>query len=328
MSPSDSREPIASAVAAATTNKTPHSLVRCEVQLDRGAWVTPRSCEFFYITGEAKLPEIDFEIETSAPGPYDWSWEVRWIVMACPQRRGRPRFKPRVAKTYAKVGSFQSHSKKWKADLGEVVGGELRVSVTVGTETFVRHVQILGTEPGKSSVDLELEKYSITHPNEAAIARKIFEQESNYSHFYSDRMPLVSFDNGYGVGQATNPPPSYEQAWNWKEHVKYIVLTVIREKRSFAKKYLARHGNYTAEHLDTETLVYYNGANAHYYVWNEATAKWIVNQNILCDPRQSNSGWDMRKDSNRGRSLSELREGKGTKPVYTGRCYAEHVKNK
>jgi hypothetical protein len=74
-------------------------------------------------------------------------------------------------------------------------------------------------------------------------------------------------------------------------------------------------------------LVFYNGANHHYYVWDAKTNAWTVNSDVLCDPSQSNSGRDVSKPSNAGKSLEELRAGKGTKPIYTGRCYAEHVKS-
>ena len=294
MSPTSPLGSVARADSAARTNGTPDSLVRCEVQFDRGKWVSPGSCAVFYIAADASFPVIDFEIHTSAPGPYDWTWEIRWIVKACPQRRGRTRFKPRAPKMYTKGGSFRSNSKRWTAELGEIIGGELVVTVTAGSERFVRRVHILGKEPGTDSINSELDRLSTAYPHETALARKIFQQESGYSHFYSDDMPLVSFDNGYGLGQATNPIPSYEQVWNWKAHVHYIVQAVIHGKRASARRYLDSHGNYTDDHLDTETLVYYNGANAHYYVWDVRSGRWIVNGNVLCDPRQSNSGWDMR----------------------------------
>jgi hypothetical protein len=75
-------------------------------------------------------------------------------------------------------------------------------------------------------------------------------------------------------------------------------------------------------------LVHYNGANFHYYVWNDKQKGWVVNEKVLCDPEQSNTGWNVSLVANQEKTLKELRAGEGTKPVYTGRCYAEHIKSR
>ncbi len=49
---------------------------------------------------------------------------------------------------------------------------------------------------------------------------------------------------------------------------------------------------------------------------------------VLCDPDQSNTGWDMATQENKGKTLKQLRDGDGTTPKYTGRCYAKHIKDK
>lgn len=309
------------------TNKVSDSLVRCEVSLESGAWISPGSCEVFKINENAKFPEIIFEIKDDFVGAYDWSWEMAWIVMACPQNRKKPRFNPKNKKTYVEKGRFTSKSKKWVADLdGKVLGGTLSVAVKVGTKTFLRKVIIKGVEPGEEKILQEIRLYEQKNPDETRVAKKILKQETNYHHFFSDEEPLVSFDNGYGLAQATNPVPSYEEVWNWKKHLNYIVIIVIAEKRALAKNYLARHGNYSEDDLDMETLVFYNGANHHYLVWDKAAKKWKRNEQILCDPQQSNTGWDMEQGGNVGKTLAELRKGLGEKPKYTGRCYAQHIK--
>lgn len=321
-------KPVAKAKTAGKTNTKPDSLVRCEVKLESGLWISPSSCEKFYIDEEAKFPEIIFEIKTNEIGPYKWEWNAKWVVMACPQKRGKNRFKANSSKIFQEKGSFDSASKRWKADLNsKVIGGDLTVKVIAGQDTFVRKILILGKDPSQSTVDAEIDTYAKSYLAETRITKEIFKQESHYHQFYSDDMPLTSFDNGYGLGQATSPPPSYEQTWDWKEHVKYIVTNVIHSKRNAAKNYLDKHGNYGDEELDTETLVYYNGANYHYYVWDEKSKKWAVNDQILCDPNQSNSGWNMTLKANKEKELKDLQDGKGTKPIYTGRCYAEHIKN-
>jgi len=318
---------VAKSDCAGSTNKIKGSLVKCEVTLDVGEWISPEAGSTFKIDSEAVFPEINFELNTDAPGPYQWSWDIKWNVLACPQRRDRKRFKAKKSKLYSMTGQFTSESKKWKANLNQVVGGELTVRVKAGSKNFVRKVNVLGSEPGELKIKEELAKYCVGQPRDVELAKKIFKQESKFCHFYSDSEPLVSFDNGYGLGQATNPVPSFEQVWNWRAHIKYILTEVIKEKRLFAKDYLNKYGNYTDEDLDIETLVFYNGANYHYLVWDSKGKKWIENEQVLCDPDQSNTGWDMTSGSNKGKSIAQLRKGEGDKPKYTGRCYAEHIKN-
>jgi hypothetical protein len=318
--------PIAKSESAGTTNRVDNSLIKCEVNLEKGEWVSPDSCAIFHIDSECKFPEIAYEIKTDEDGPYDWSWELKWNVLACPLRRDKARFKPKRAKTFIERGNFASDSKKWNANLNDqVIGGELTVKVRAGSSTFIRKTLIRGEEAGEGKVLEELLLYAPKYPKEVDLAKKIFKQESKFCHFYSDGQPLASFDNGYGLGQATDPMPSFEQAWNWKKHVNFIVTVVIPEKRKAAKRYLNKHGNYTDENLDMETFVFYNGANHHYLVWDESAKKWIENEDVLCDPNQSNAGWDMTLAVNNSKSLEQLRHGDGDKPIYTGGCYAKHI---
>jgi hypothetical protein len=319
---------VAKAESAGKTNKRKGSLVRCEVNLESGEWLSPASCSIYKIDEEANFPEIVYEIKTDEDGPYEWHWSIKWVVKACPQRRDKPRFSPKHPKSYSESGKFTSNSKKWKASLNEkVLGGVLTVKVKVGKTTFARQTCIKGSEPGKDKVTGEILKYSSKSPFEAELAAKIFKQETGFRHFFSDDEPLVSFDNGYGLGQATNPMPSFEQVWSWKAHVKYIVELVIKQKHELAKKYLDKHGNYTVEDLEMETLVHYNGANYHYLVWEESKKKWVKDERVLCDPDQSNTGWDLYDAENKDKTLQQLRANEGAAPKYTGRCYAEHVKN-
>ena len=320
-------KPIAVAKAAGKTNKIADSLVKCEVNLEKGKWASPEPCAVFLIDSEAKFPEIIYRIETDDPGPYEWTWSISWEVKACPQNKKSARFKAKHAKTFFASGKGDSTTKEWNATLnGKVLGGLLTVSCKTPTLTFVRKTIINGQQTDKEHVLAELLQYEKDFPEDVKLARLIFEQESRFLHFYPDNQPLVSFDNGYGLGQATDPTPSFEEVWHWKKHVAYIVKAVIPSKRKEAKKYLSPHP-FTTEELNMETLVYYNGANAHYLVWDEKEKKWIKNLDVLCDPTQSNKGWDLTDDKNANKTLEQLRDNKGAKPKYTGRCYAEHIKN-
>ncbi|WP_146042072.1 hypothetical protein [Chromobacterium sinusclupearum] len=320
------KKPIAKSKSAGKTDGIEGSLLRCEVNANTGEWIKPNNCEKFHITADAKFPEIVFEFKTSAPPPYTLEWNIRWIVQSCKQKKNKPRFKPKHSKTYTAQGKKILTENKWIANLdNQVIGGELTVNIKAGEDKFRRTIFILGTEPGKELVTTYLD--SKPDPDLAELVKKIFKQETSFTHFYSDEMPLVSFDNGYGLGQATNPVPTFEQVWNWKMHADSII-SIVNSKRSLAKKYLSQnHRPYNQDQLDLETLAYYNGANHHYHTWDEKSKSWVINNAITCDPQESNKGWDITKEENKDKSVEELRNNKKSKPIYTGRCYAEHIKN-
>ena len=81
--------------------------------------------------------------------------------------------------------------------------------------------------------------------------------------------------------------------------------------------------------LDLETLVPYNGVakQQRYHNWDTTEKKWVVNDEVICDPDQSNKGWLTTEKGNEKKTLPELQKDKTAKPFYTGRCYAEHIKN-
>jgi hypothetical protein len=320
-------KPVAAAKRAGSTTKDSGTLLKCEVDASVGAWVQPPSCTTYFISVDAVFPDITFVFASDFEGPYEWSWDIRWTVEACPQASGKKRFKSKKTKIYTKQGSFTSSEKKWKADLGAVIGGVLTVKVKAGSVTFLRRVIILGKNPAEEKIQLELNTYLEDFKKEVAISKKIFRQESHFRQFYSDDMPLVSFDNGYGLGQITNPEPTYEQVWNWKAHVKQVVASFVKDLRKKSERYFSSHAGATEDQIDMETLVFYNGANHHYYVWSEDSKSWVVNSNVVCDPTQSNKGWNMTDSKNEKLSLVDLQGKKGAEAIYTGRCYAEHIKN-
>lgn len=325
--PKKATKPLAVAKSGAKTNDSKGSLVKCEVKLEQGEWVSPDSCGMFYIDEDAKFPDITYEIKTNAESPYTWEWVITWQAEACKQAEGKERFKAKKNATFSKTGAFKSDEKKWKADLGEVIGGDLTVKVKAGSETFVRKTLIRGKNPGKERIVAEIDSYDDKKNNE--LAKKIVNQESKYRHFYTDEIPLTSFDNGYGLAQFTNPEPSYTQIWNWKEHIKELLKKRIPTARSVAKDYLSKHPGYSQEEDDLETMAAYNGLpkGQRYHTWNATEKKWQKNDNVICDPEQSNKGWLLSDEENKNKTLDDLKKGDGGKPFYTGRCYAEHIKN-
>lgn len=148
--------------------------------------------------------------------------------------------------------------------------------------------------------------------------------------------PVVAFDNGYGMTQMTNPAPTYEQVWNWKENIK-VGIKLYQEKQGYAKKDLAGHP-YTEDQLIRATFSRWNGSV--YYRWDESSKAWGPNGTIMCDPDTSNIGWDMSKDANKDKSVEELhkrdkdtyKSGKSGRSdehawIYSGICCADHMAN-
>lgn len=315
---------IAVAKNAGETNKTKSSLVKCEVKTNLDEWISPESCQVFYIDEDAKFPEINFEIKTDEPGPYYWEWLVRWRGLACQQKTGKLRFTPQggALPEFIEKGKFESNETRWKANLNnQVIGGNLIVKVKTNKTVFIKKITIKGKNPDKARVQKYIEENWEDQKNKS-IAKKAFQQETSYSHFYSDNEPLVSFDNGYGIGQITNPKPSYSEAWNWKDHIKTVMNKFIPDKRNKAKSYLSSKGinSYTEDQYDVETLAFYNGAG-RFHKWNEETKKWEENPDHICDP-DSNKTW--LKNEFPSLSSEELKKS-NEKPKYTGHCYAKHI---
>ncbi|TLN00867.1 hypothetical protein FDZ73_18005 [bacterium] len=94
-------------------------------------------------------------------------------------------------------------------------------------------------------------------------------------------------------------------------------------------RHLDKHPGYSQDVYDNETLAAYNGIpqKQWYHNWDDQTKKWVVNENVICDPNQSNMGWNMTKEENKDKTLKELIGDKKAKPFHTGRCYAEHIVN-
>jgi len=84
-------------------------------------------------------------------------------------------------------------------------------------------------------------------------------QEASYRQHYTDGMPLVSFDKGYGLGQAANPVPTFEPVRDWLKYVKDVVCKALSEKTELVK-YIKSHPC-SDDFLNMESLVYYNGGN-------------------------------------------------------------------
>ncbi|MFJ4376555.1 hypothetical protein ACIP1T_28560 [Pseudomonas japonica] len=316
---------------SATSNTTPGSTTVVVSAAIGNAWLRPLDQAEFFISDAAEFPEIVFEFRSSAPGPYRWAWTIEWGAKVSGLRE-RER-KGEVLKTFTESGSFESHATTWTADLsGKVLGGTLVVTVTAGQHRLRRTVLIKGTNPSKESIAT----YVATLEDMDGM-EKLLEQETRSKHFIAlDRLPIVAFDQGYGITQMTNPAPDYEQTWNWKANI-LAGSAIYQEKVRAARKFLGgSERTYTNEQLQREVFSRWNGGT--YHEWDATESAWVRKKNILCDSNTGNIGWFTDDAKNQDKTEAELHErdkdtykkgGKGQSAEhrwkYSGVCYADHV---
>ncbi|MBK4716681.1 MULTISPECIES: hypothetical protein [Tenebrionibacter/Tenebrionicola group] len=315
---------------AGTTNNTPDSLVQIIATAENTTWVRPADNAEFKINADATLPDIVFEFATPAAGPYAWSWKITWDARmgVYENRRGS-----KVKRNFTESGTFSSADKIWKANFGEgkVLGGNLSVSVKIGEITISRNIKISGQNPTEADVA----SYMATLEGGENLL-KLARHETHIKHFInSDGQPILSFDNGYGMTQATNPPPDYNTVWNWKANVN-AGRDLFQQKLNDARRYLSQHGNFTEEMVERDAIAMWNGG--HYYKWDSTKNSWVRKYNHLCDSTTGNIGWNMNRPENAGQTEQQLHVrdqptyrlgGNGQSAehpwVYSGLCYADTV---
>jgi len=314
-----------------TTNEQPDSLVKVNVTNDSGEWVRPNTGERFYIDEVAKFPSIIFEIKTSATPPYEWKWRIDWSARVSGLREEIRR--GRRLKIFSEAGNFSSNHNLWEADLNEkIIGGKLTVTVKAGNTIFRRTVVVLGKNP----TEVDVKKFIMGIPNAAGL-ELLIKQESLFKQFINcDGEPVVAGDGGYGIAQLTNPMPTYQQAWSWKENIRGCAR-LFHEKQVEAARFLGQDGRaYTSEQLAMEAISRWNGGK--YHSWNDKTQSWERNPDVLCDPASEGIGWDINDEKNLGKSTNELHErdkdtygkmkaGQSAEHdwMYSGVCYADHI---
>ncbi|PRD16594.1 hypothetical protein [Pantoea coffeiphila] len=317
-----------------TTNNTPDSLVLVVATAENTTWVTPPDNAEFTLNADATIPEIVFEFNTEAAGPYQWSWDISWNAKQSGLResaRGKT-----VLRTYSDAGEFSSIEKKWAVNFGEgkILGGDLVVSVEIGELTIKRSIKIKGQNP----VVTDLHAFIDSLENSSGL-EKLLAHESYNKHFINrDGEPVVSFDQGYGMAQMTNPAPDYTTTWSWKENVK-AGRDLFQTKREQAIRHLSQHGTYTNEMVEREAIALWNGG--YYYRWDDTTSVWVRKYNHLCDTTTGNIGWNMNNPTNAGQTEVQLHNrdqptyasgssGQSAEHawVYSGLCYADKVYGK
>jgi hypothetical protein len=230
------------------------------------------------ISPEPRWP--NFLLKTIGPGKHILLWTIQW-------------------KGYKRSGSETTSNDEWNTEpIIADLGGQLFVDEKDDQDEAVTCVNILGLNPTPPTI----ESYVNSMPDTKGFSN-ILSHESGMQHFTALGEPIVSRDNGYGIAQLTDPPPSFEEVWNWKKNVKSGIDLYFR-KGIVAKRYLSQHNQvYTSEQLSHETVALWNGGN--YYIWDDVAGSWR-RQPILCDSATSNIGWDMRDPANKGLTQQKL----------------------
>jgi hypothetical protein len=324
----------AAAKTAGKTNATKQSLVKVVVLEDLGEWISPEKGTTHFITEDAELPIVQFQVKTANPGPYTWQWKIQWDAKVSGLKESAKRGK--LLKSFTESGKATTTEPKWLLSFdGKVLGGTLTVELTSGSERFKRSIYLKGKNPSFAKID----EFVATLKNAKGF-EKILKHEARGKNFINaDGEPVVAFDKGYGMSQMTNPAPTFLQIWSWKENVN-AGLKLYQGKRTEAEGYLKKKGadSFTEEQLQLETFTRYNGGV--YHEW-DATKKWVRKQNVLCDDQTGNIGWNTKTEANTEKSETELhkrdvetyKKGKSGQSdkhpwIYTGVCYADHVSDK
>lgn len=316
---------------AGTTNTTPDSLVQVVATVENTTWVMPADNAEFTLNADATIPEIVFEFRTEATGPYQWSWAISWDAKKSGLReraRGTT-----VLRAYSDTGAFSSTEKRWTLNFGEgkVLGGKLAVSVKIGEIIIKRNIKIKGQNP----VVTDLHAFIDTLENSSGLKKLLAHESFNKQFINLDGEPIVSFDQGYGMAQMTNPAPDYTTTWSWKENVK-AGSDLFQTKREQAIRHLSQQGTYTDEMVEREAIALWNGG--YYYKWDDTTSSWVRKYNHLCDSTTGNIGWNMNNPTNAGQTEEQLHNrdqptyasgssGQSAEHawVYSGLCYADNV---
>jgi hypothetical protein len=176
----------------------------------------------FSISDEAVMPSITvtatlsgMKLDAQSPPTYTWAASLNFDGSVAPYGSGRRTEHSAIA---GQVGAKNTYLIPFK----EVCGGVLTVtvSVKVGTANLTASstgLSIVGTNPTPSAIKTKANSIGATKVR----FRKQMRQESSLCQFTAPGWPKYSSDNKGGVGlcQLTDPPPTANQTWNWKDNL-------------------------------------------------------------------------------------------------------------
>ena len=188
----------------------------------------------FAITEQCVMPKITVtaNLQNVTPDPkipmsFQWKITLQFTGQSCTHALGRSIKHPDISQV--------TTTNKLTIPFTQVRGGNLTIAVTVvmGSSTLraqSEKLEVTGTNPSVGVL-------AAVAPSNAAF-RKLMRLESGLQQFRSPGCPLFSADNlgGVGICQITNPAPTDDQVWSWKENVK-AGWQFYQSKQSVARAY-------------------------------------------------------------------------------------------
>jgi len=179
----------------------------------------------FYITADARMPEV--RVTATMPGQrIAPNAEFTWSATLVFDGARAPTVTPRgsTGKTeHPAIGPFVSARPSWHIPFSHVRGGALTVTVVMrvghtkaqASQTWL----IVGTNPSHAAI----RTFANSIGADRVAFRKLMQHESRAEQFFRfNDWPKYSSDMKGGVGlcQLTEPKPTADQTWNWKQNVR------------------------------------------------------------------------------------------------------------
>jgi hypothetical protein len=189
---------------------------------------------------------------------------------------------------------------------GDIRGGEgtLQIFFNNGTEldSLEKKIHIRGYNP----VEANVETYFTRDIPYKVIARHESREGNSYYCQFTTRGKVNEGEadvkwtpnwgddgpgkpGGFGIMQLTDPIPTSQQLWSWKDNLVEGIRRINDIYMPAAMNHLQSYGNYTQDMVDKETLARYNGWGpivngdrlGHYYKRNPDVNDWVLNENSV-----------------------------------------------
>eukprot|EP00597_Dinobryon_sp_UTEXLB2267_P003083 CAMPEP_0170069836 /NCGR_PEP_ID=MMETSP0019_2-20121128/8359_1 /TAXON_ID=98059 /ORGANISM="Dinobryon sp., Strain UTEXLB2267" /LENGTH=540 /DNA_ID=CAMNT_0010277975 /DNA_START=1006 /DNA_END=2625 /DNA_ORIENTATION=+ len=244
-----------------------------------------------YITSDGVMPDIQAQSAVSA------KWSIQFCYTGTHASAGH--LNPTYSQTVTGTSTEGSNWNVVSALQGNVIGGTAIATAVLSGQSYTIVFYIRGTNPSPGTI----QAYANSIGNVPWYFMAMIAQESNTLNFRtSDRLPLQSYDNGFGLMQLTNSPvPDYNSIFNWKKNVK-VGLQKIHDNEIAAAGWISRQRSQCQQDLGvlcphiptrndvkcvfsdqmgaTETFINavaikrYNGATANYVSWDNKNRVW------------------------------------------------------
>jgi hypothetical protein len=193
----------------------------------------------FSITEECKMPTIKVTARLENAGsatpmvmPHQWKVNLVFTGANCKHSMNRRIEHPEI--------NASTLTNTFTIPFTQIRGGDLTIEVTVRTGNSIsmatgrsQGLKVIGTNPSTAAL---LRAAIMTDA-----FKRLMRHESGLQQFRPAQCPYFSRDNlgGVGICQITNPRPTDDQVWSWKENLKRG-LQLYKEKENVARAYPRR----------------------------------------------------------------------------------------